>query len=426
MLAMTPDVVTGWMNVAIEGEWLGHPAGPFSMDAEKMQQCVARFEQQQNPMVVDYEHNSVRPGGDGRAAGWIHELEVREGENGAELWAKVEWTNAAAEMIKAGEYRYCSPVIDFESKDRESNETVPVELFNVAITNNPFLDGMHPIALTRTAASAALENNMPEEESNDVEIEVKPKGEEDQSAAMADEPMVEDEGDTVAGALTAFVDAVAAASGGSKAAVLDALNTLSDDIGSLVRNRLEQTDGAASDAQEIPMSKTSDPTRETLKLLAKQQSVLLNKMNAAEAKRIADEKKAAEEAKGRLKLRNDARIEAMLNDGRLCEDERGTARKLLGSDPEMFEEVYGQRVAGSASPVGRRAQSAATNSAPASDGDVDIDRDLQKLSEPERRTYRALCNMGKDPKATLRRMLSAQVRDQVRMVGSRMGVDFPQ
>ena len=49
-----------------------------------------------------------------RAAGWITALEVRDGA----LWAKVSWTDRAAEMIARREWRYMSPVIAFDPKSR--------------------------------------------------------------------------------------------------------------------------------------------------------------------------------------------------------------------------------------------------------------------------------------------------------------------
>jgi hypothetical protein len=45
-------------------------------------------------------------GGTAKAAGWIKELQVRDDG----IFGRVEWTEAAAAAIKAGEYRYLSPV----------------------------------------------------------------------------------------------------------------------------------------------------------------------------------------------------------------------------------------------------------------------------------------------------------------------------
>jgi phage I-like protein len=457
--ALTPDGITGEMNVAIEGEWMGHPAGPFSMDADKMQQCITRFEQQQNPLVVDYEHNSVQPGGDGRAAGWIHKLELRSGPGGAELWAMTEWTAKAADMIRSGEYRYCSPVIDFGGKDRESGEHVPVELFNVAITNNPFLDGMHPIALSRVAAAAAPGDD--DEQKPDVEINVQPGEQEpaadgDEGAQNADAPPAEgEEGDdekpepegvipdpaegvdpskTTEGQLSAFVDAVCATSGGSKAAVLGALNDISDQVGGLVRNRLDTTDGSASDAQEIPMSKTTDDKssdntapaadqdlRQLVVALTRTVGDMRAEQQAAQQAAADAKVKADADAKVQLEAQNAARIDAMVNDGRLGEGERETARMVLSAanGATMFENLYGRRQPGDGSPVGRR-QASATGDAdgarddkqPAVSGDEEaFERDLAKLDAQQRKTFDSMVSMGKDRRHTLRRILNTKGRE---------------
>lgn len=69
---------------------------------------VAAFQSRNTqPLVIDYEHaNHVRDGEPTPAAGWITGLENR----GGEIWGDVEWTERAANMIKAREYRYLSPV----------------------------------------------------------------------------------------------------------------------------------------------------------------------------------------------------------------------------------------------------------------------------------------------------------------------------
>lgn len=57
-------------------------------------------------LPVDFEHQNDKPEarlkGPVPAAGWIKELQIREGG----IWGRVEWTASAAEMIGAREYRY--------------------------------------------------------------------------------------------------------------------------------------------------------------------------------------------------------------------------------------------------------------------------------------------------------------------------------
>lgn len=144
---------SGWAHVAMLGEWRGHSKGEFQFTQDAFTEILRNFAAQANPIPWDYEHDTFNPDTTGPkpASGWVKRLELRN--NGTELWAYVDWTPRAADMIRAGEYRFCSPVVDFESFDRKSNNPIGAELLSVALTNNPFLDGQHPLALSWVAAS---------------------------------------------------------------------------------------------------------------------------------------------------------------------------------------------------------------------------------------------------------------------------------
>lgn len=95
--------------------------------------------------VIDYEHQSLKTDANGQpapAAGWFKAMEWRDGEG---LFATdVEWTDKAAQMIQSGEYRYLSPVVDY---DRETGAIT--RLVSAALTNTPAIDGMEEVvALT--------------------------------------------------------------------------------------------------------------------------------------------------------------------------------------------------------------------------------------------------------------------------------------
>ena len=92
------------------------------------------------PIVIDYEHqtlNSEKNGQAAPAAGWIKQVEWR---NGAGLFASVEWTAKAKSHIDAGEYRYISPVLQF---DKQTGRVVSV--MHAALVNFPALLGMEPV-----------------------------------------------------------------------------------------------------------------------------------------------------------------------------------------------------------------------------------------------------------------------------------------
>src|SRR5262249_53483316 len=97
-------------------------------------------------LPVDYDHLSMDPQkpGDGIAAGWFLDLELRNGDT--ELWGLIEWTPRAAEAIAAKEYQGVSPSFsrNYTSKEGKSCGTT---LLAAAITNNPFLEGMAPLTL---------------------------------------------------------------------------------------------------------------------------------------------------------------------------------------------------------------------------------------------------------------------------------------
>lgn len=88
-------------------------------------------------LVIDYEHQTLS-GNQAPAAGWIKQLQWREGDG---LWVKTEWTQKAAAYIAKNEYRYYSPVMI----SRESDSRI-VAVINVALTNSPKTRNIHAIA----------------------------------------------------------------------------------------------------------------------------------------------------------------------------------------------------------------------------------------------------------------------------------------
>ncbi len=122
------------------------------IDAEIAASVIAALSARKNPVVIDYEHQTLKSANNGQpapAAGWFKTLEWREGDG---LYATdVEWTEAASALIEAKEYRFFSPVFRY-SKKTGAVETVLLG----AITNNPALDGMSEVAIA--AASQLLTN----------------------------------------------------------------------------------------------------------------------------------------------------------------------------------------------------------------------------------------------------------------------------
>ena len=82
-------------------------------------------------LPIDYEHQTERSRENGQAApaaGWIKRVFERAGA----VWGEVEWTERAAEMIKAREYRFISPAFQYEKATR-----VVRRLLGAGLTNDP-------------------------------------------------------------------------------------------------------------------------------------------------------------------------------------------------------------------------------------------------------------------------------------------------
>jgi phage I-like protein len=103
---------------------------------------------------VDYDHRGASDGST-VAAGWFvaGTAEVVDRENGAELWAEVEWTPQAAQEIRDGRYRFLSGEFTFGQRKggilRQAREFIAATL-----TNRPFFRQLQPVMLADTLADA--------------------------------------------------------------------------------------------------------------------------------------------------------------------------------------------------------------------------------------------------------------------------------
>jgi phage I-like protein len=121
--------------------------GTFILDREAACAVVAEFTKNRTALVIDYEHQTLggdlsSPDGKAPAAGWIEELVIEENIG---LKGLVQWTDKARDSIRAGEYRYLSPVLMIRQSDKRA-----VALHSAALTNVPAISGSR---LGRLAAS---------------------------------------------------------------------------------------------------------------------------------------------------------------------------------------------------------------------------------------------------------------------------------
>lgn len=151
---------TTWNQITKAGTYEGHRQGAFAFNFETTAQLLANFAADGNGRVpVDYEHLSeLVPDGAALtgvpAVAWITALEDR----GGDLWAAFEWVDArAVEMVRARQYLFVSPAVNFSARDKVTGEPCGARLTSVALTNHPFLDGMEPLAASdRPTVTASL------------------------------------------------------------------------------------------------------------------------------------------------------------------------------------------------------------------------------------------------------------------------------
>lgn len=138
-----------WVHLIPAGEFSGRDGrGPYQANPQSV---LEQFATWRMPLAIDYEHqgiNTVDNGQPAPAAAWIAELQERDGE----IWGRVDWTDKAAGMIAAKEYKYLSPVFD------HAKDGTLIRLVGAGLTNNP---NLYLTALARRAAHA-LEIAMPE------------------------------------------------------------------------------------------------------------------------------------------------------------------------------------------------------------------------------------------------------------------------
>lgn len=81
-------------------------------------------------LAVDWNHSTqlrAAEGGESPAAGWISSIEIRDGA----LWGKVDWTPRGKEQVANREYRFISPVFDFEKASGRIHRMVTAGLTNI-------------------------------------------------------------------------------------------------------------------------------------------------------------------------------------------------------------------------------------------------------------------------------------------------------
>lgn len=146
-----------WVQIAAAGTYKGYESGEFKFDRSVFDTIVANFRAHpayasgaaKDVIPWDFHHASEFSPASGTipstgvpAQGWVRELEIRQGGKGDELWALTRWLEPARSYIKDGKYKWASVTVYFGTKDPVSGEERGANLVSVALTNQPFIEGM--------------------------------------------------------------------------------------------------------------------------------------------------------------------------------------------------------------------------------------------------------------------------------------------
>jgi phage I-like protein len=140
-----------WIQLIPAGSFHGRDGrGPYVLSDPRAVIAATNALRMRAGIPIDYDHATdfaAPQGNPAPAAGWITEFAIR---NGA-IWGRVEWTERAASVIRAHEYRYISPVFQYAP-----NDGTITRLLRAGLTNNPNL------YLTAISAAGDEESNMDE------------------------------------------------------------------------------------------------------------------------------------------------------------------------------------------------------------------------------------------------------------------------
>ena len=140
------------------------PAGPevvgrdgrrFLYDQAAEQSVLSEFTKRGIALPLDWEHASEHrapKGEEAPAAAWIESLEAR---NGA-LWGRVSWTERGGKQVAAREYRFLSPVFEYDPKSGRVLRLVSAGLTNTPNLRLSALNREEPSMNRSTALTAAI------------------------------------------------------------------------------------------------------------------------------------------------------------------------------------------------------------------------------------------------------------------------------
>ncbi|MEF2154657.1 phage protease [Luteimonas sp. FXH3W] len=115
------------------GDIRGMDGRRWTMAPADADRVVQSFNSRGLQLPIDINHSTqlaAPAGGDSPAAGWIEKLEVRDGG----IWGNVQWTTSGGTRVLNREYKYISPVFDFDAATKRV-----VRLVSAGLVNTPNL-----------------------------------------------------------------------------------------------------------------------------------------------------------------------------------------------------------------------------------------------------------------------------------------------
>jgi phage I-like protein len=99
-------------------------------------------------LLVDYDHGSLDTDRSSEAAAWVQDLAVRDDG----LYVRNRWSDRGLEMVTGGRFMFLSPVFEAGTvQDLGGGRVRPTVLLRLALTNDPNLTGIRPLANRRGA-----------------------------------------------------------------------------------------------------------------------------------------------------------------------------------------------------------------------------------------------------------------------------------
>lgn len=421
-----------WNQIAYEGEWNGHAAGPFQFTREIFEAIVANFRRREEgiPCLYGHPNDSVQAAAVGQA-GRVVDLRIGEDHKGrgASLEALIRFTERAASMVKAGELEHCSVVVGFESVDEVTGEDIGPELYELGLVVQPFLADMRPLQLSaahrgaRTerklamstkdillkaaeelpedasieAVEAYIEGAMKQAEAVEGMPEAEPPAEEAEAAALAAEPPPAAEATVAAEAMPGDEEV-------AKVQAFDTLAKLGEMLGgdvasaiAFVEENMEQLAAMASGAADGGMS------ADDVAAMSKDFVKLSARIKELEADLAARKKAEAEAVEAARITACTARIDAAIADGRLAKEAREPMLRLAKRGNDVLDDALSAHVAAAPKlPTGRLYEASGRTQVAAAKSPEDAKRvQLSQLSPKQRYEYDSQFNVHKNHERAL-------------------------